>query len=145
MIVSPCRKICCSKFSDQLVGKFDVYLHAKKSTLSLTSFLRYCKDIANFGHVWPHTPKMIVSIWRNIWCFSASKISTSSFLFSRILQTCYFGYFGQAWLHTSKMILPPCRKVLHLSGGKKNHRPCFSGDITKISKLRILGTLGMPG
>ena len=56
-----------------------------------------------------------------------------------------FWVFEQAWLHTSKMILPPCRKLLHLSGGKKSHRPCFSGDITKISKLRILGTLGMPG
>ena len=33
---------------------FDVYLHAKKSTSSLTSFLRYCKDITNslFWELW---------------------------------------------------------------------------------------------
>ena len=34
---------CWNKF----VGNFDVYLHAKKSTSSLTSFLRYFKEIAN--------------------------------------------------------------------------------------------------
>ena len=69
--------------------------------------------------MWPHTAKMIISIWRNLWFFSACKKSTSFFTFLKILQTCYFWYFGQAWLHTSKMILPPWRKPSYLSGGKK--------------------------
>ena len=32
---------------NQLVGNFDVYLHARKTTSSLNSFLRYCKDIVS--------------------------------------------------------------------------------------------------
>ena len=36
------------------MGNFDVYLHPKKSTSYLTSFLRYCKGIANllFWKLW---------------------------------------------------------------------------------------------
>ena len=67
----------------------------QKSTSSITSFLRYCKEIATmlfwlFEHYWPHTPKMIVSIKNQL------------------------------------------------------YSPCFSGDIAKIYKPLILGTLGMP-
>ena len=38
----------------KLVRKIDVYLHAKKSTSFLFSFLRYCKDITNslFCELW---------------------------------------------------------------------------------------------
>ena len=75
---------------------FDVYLHTKKSTSSLTSFLRYCKDITNslFWELWEclimhitnHNitlqetlmPKVLISTRRKLWCLSASKKSTSS-------------------------------------------------------------------
>ena len=44
------------------------------------------------------------------------------------------------------MKLPPCRKLSYLPEyKKKNHYPCISGDTAKMWKLRILGTLGMPG
>ena len=64
-----------------------IYLHAKNQLYH--SLLSY--DIAkkpqtcyfgHFGHIWSHTNKTIISIWRNIWCYSASKKVTSSFTFS---------------------------------------------------------------
>ena len=53
-VLSPCRKLWCLKFWNWLVGNADVYLDGQKSISSLTSFLRYCKDIANllFWEVW---------------------------------------------------------------------------------------------
>ena len=72
-----------------------------------------------------HTPKMIVSIWGNIWHLSAGKKSTSSFTFSlsyffiaKILWTC-FEYFGHVWLCTPKVILSIYRKSSCLSASKK--------------------------
>ena len=72
-----------------------------------------------------HTPKMMVSIWGNIWRSSAGKKSISSFTFSlsyifiaKILQNC-FEYFGHSWLCTPKVILSIYRKLLCLSAGKK--------------------------
>ena len=56
-----------------------------------------------------------------------------------------FGYFGPAWLCTSKLKRPPSRKLSYLPGDKKHFDTRFSGDIAKILKRRILGTLGMPG
>ena len=49
----PCRKFWCPKCWNQLVGNFDVYLHAKNE-LYPTCFLRYCKDVANllFWKLW---------------------------------------------------------------------------------------------
>ena len=47
IIVSPCRKLWCPNCWNQVVGNFGVYLHCKKSTSSLSSFLRCCKHIAN--------------------------------------------------------------------------------------------------
>ena len=53
-----------------------------------------------------HTPKMIVFIWRILWCLSASKKWTSSptffWRYCKDMQTCYSTYFGQAWLRTGK-------------------------------------------
>ena len=50
-------------------------------------FLRYCKETANllfrvFEHAWPHTPKMIIGIWRNLWRLSVGKRTNSSSTFS---------------------------------------------------------------
>ena len=96
-----------------------------------------------------HILKMIVSVWRNLWCLFADKKSTSSFTFPlgyfRDIANLYFGYFEYSWLRTLKVILPTCRKFLCLPTSKKwNSSPYFSGDIAKIWKLLILGTLGMP-
>ena len=57
----------------KLWGNFHVYLFVKKSTSSLTSFLRYCNKIANFiilGNLGmpANTHKITVSIWKKIIC-----------------------------------------------------------------------------
>ena len=83
IIVSSCRKFWCPKCWNQLVVKFDTYLHEKKSTSSLTSFLRYCKNIANllFLKIWDCLTipiKITVSICSKFSCLSACKKSISS-------------------------------------------------------------------
>ena len=106
MIVSPCRKLWYPK----LKSNFYIYLHAKnqlylmatsiinnsaklwklwrlsackKWSPFLTSFLRYCKDIANllFWKLWECLTipiKIMVLICSKLSCLSACKKSTSS-------------------------------------------------------------------
>ena len=75
-------------------------------------------------HAWPHTLKMTVSFWRNLWQLSADKnqLHPSGFPWdiAKILKTCFFGHFGHVWLRTPKVILWTCRKCLCLSAGKKS-------------------------
>ena len=71
MIVWSCRKIWC----------LSIY---QKSTSSLTSFLRYCKDIANLpfweiGECLTISIKVKVSICRKLLCLYGCKKSTPSF------------------------------------------------------------------
>ena len=83
----------------------------KKWTLSLTSFLRYRKDIAN--------------LWtcRKLSCLSPSKkinfVSKFFWGYCKDTQPFYFSYFGHAWLCTPKMIVTTCRKLRCLSTCKK--------------------------
>ena len=95
-------------------------------TLWLTSYNIHMTLVTSnqrFGHAWAHIPKMIVLIWRNIWCLSSGKKSTSSFPFR--LRYCIdianllFWVLGYAWLHTLKVILSTWRKFLHLSSYEK--------------------------
>ena len=76
-----------------------------------------------FGHAWPHTSKMIVSIWRKLWWLSAGQKSTLSFMFflryCKDRKTYYFEYFGHAWLCTPNVRLSTCRKPSCWSAGKK--------------------------
>ena len=75
------------------------------------------------------THQMIVSIWRNLRCFSAGKKSSSLLTFSltycKVLPTCCFGYFGHAWLSKAELILSTCRKLSCLSSGKKLISPLY--------------------
>ena len=77
ILVSPYRKFGCPKCWNQLWCLF-----ACKSTSSLPSFFRYCKDIAYllFSEFWERLTipiKTIVLIWRKPSCWSACKKSTS--------------------------------------------------------------------
>ena len=127
IIVSICRKFSC--------------LSAYKS---LTSLLEYCKEIEKlFWVIWiglaTHTPKMIVFIWRILWCLSASKKWTSSptffWRYCKDMQTCYSAYFGQAWLRTRKF-----NAYLHVKF--KLHNSLLSWDIN-FARYGIGGKISM--
>ena len=87
MIVLPCKKLWFPKCWNQLVGNFEVYLHAKNQLHhSLLSEDIAKKKKANllFWVTWaclPCLPKMKVSIWKNLSCLFANKKSILS-LFS---------------------------------------------------------------
>ena len=91
----------------QLVEKFDVYLHAKNQ-LSIPSFLRYCKDIANL--FWVHWTCLAIATRGcyienfDVYIHAKYQIFPSplSWNIAKVLQTCYFGYFGNAWEHAPK-------------------------------------------
>ena len=73
VLKSTCRKLWCLSA-------------CKKSTSSLTYFLRYCKDITNllFWEFWECLTipiKIIVSVYSMLSCLSACKKSTSSFIY----------------------------------------------------------------
>ena len=95
MIVSSCRNFWFPKCWNQLVRTFNVYLHAIKSTSSLTSLFRCCKDITNllFWKLWECltiTIKIIaskLSICSKLSCLSAcKKINFITQFFLKILQ-----------------------------------------------------------
>ena len=97
--------------------------------------------LGNFG-MSCHTLKMVVSVWRNRWCLSAIKKSSSFFTFLEILQRyCKFvvigtlgipGFTHPKWYYH---LVENC-----LSPGKKSTSfPCLSGDIAKICRLEYFG------
>ena len=69
----------------------------KKSTSALSSFLRYCKDIANLlsWELWEFLTIYILSIFSKPSCLPACKRSTSSlnsfFIYYNEIQICYSG------------------------------------------------------
>ena len=86
ILVLPCSKLWCLKSWNQLVGNFDVYLHAKNPLHLLLLFWDIVKMLqtcyfGNFGNVWPSPSKIIVSICRKLPCLLAHKKSTSSSTF----------------------------------------------------------------
>ena len=71
----------CLEFTTHFFLKIFLSLHL----FTVKYFLAYIakkEQSCYFGHACPHTPKMIVSIWRHLWHLSACKKSTSSFMFS---------------------------------------------------------------
>ena len=96
----------------------------KKSTSSVTSFLRCCKEIANLGIPGRTHLKEKYQFERLLMFTSRKKnqLHPSRFPWdiAKILKHCYFGYFENAWLRTTKVILSICRKPLCLSAGKKS-------------------------
>ena len=92
----------------QLVEKFDVYLH-KKWTSSLTSFLKYCKDLAKLLF-WVLCARLAHQN-RKFDFYLYAKINFTPPFFLKILQRhCKF-ILGDAWLWSVETILPACRKL----------------------------------
>ena len=108
----------------------------KKSTSSLTSFLRYCKEIANllFWEIWAclatHTQNDGI-IWRNRWHSSTGKKSTSSFMFSLryckdignllcVIWACLATHTQSGTITLQKTFVFICRQKNHF------HPSCFS-------------------
>ena len=140
----------------------------KKWAPSLTSFLRYCKDIANLllWVIWeclimPTSNDSITlkeTLMLKNWNQLVENFDVSlhaknqlplQLLFWDIVktwQTYYFGNFGNAWRSPSKIIVPICRKLSFLSACKKiTFTLRFFWNIAKICKLLFLGTLDMSG
>ena len=110
-------------------------------TLCLTSYNIHMTLLTSnhkFGHAWAHTPKMIVSIWRNLWCLSSRKKSTSSFTFClryciditnllfSVLSVCRATHTQSDTINLKKTSAFILRQKNQL------HPPHFSGKIAKI-------------
>ena len=107
--------LALSKMIVSTYGKLSYLPAWKKSTSFQTSFLRYCKDIANLSGYcvwllwlfWPANPIKKNSI--NLLMFKSMQKSIHHSLLScdiaKILHICYFEYFMRAWPHASIMIV----------------------------------------
>ena len=98
----------------------------KKSTSSLTYFLRYCKDIANllFWELWECLAISInitLSICSKLSCLYACKKSTSSLnYFLRHCKEIANLLSWVIWIHIPKMIIAIWRNLWRLSVGKRS-------------------------
>ena len=110
----------------QFRGNFHAYLYEENqlhhSFLSwhITTKKRTCY-YRWFGYTWPHTPKILVSIWRNLRCSSASKKLPSLFAFSLryCKNTANLLFWLWAWLatHTQNdkidICMPQMNSIIH--------------------------------
>ena len=82
-----CACLATQNQSDTInLQKTFVFICRQKINFTTMLFWRYCKDIQTsyygyFEHTWLHTPKMIVSTCRRLWCLSACQKYTSSIVF----------------------------------------------------------------
>ena len=139
IIPSTCRKLSCLSV-------------CKKSTSSLTFFLKYCKEIADllFWIIWAclatHTYNDSINLKKPLTFICRQKINFTLHVFieiAKILQTCYFGCFGHAWLCIPKVILSPCRKLLSLPASKKSTSfPIFFWRYCKDMQTSYFGYFG---
>ena len=119
-------------------------------TLCLTSYNIHMTLLTSnhkFGHAWAHTPKMIVSIWRNLWCLSSGKKSTSSFTYC--LRDCIDianVLFWVLWVclatHTQSDRKLEENFCIYLHTKNKLHRPHFSRNIRKIMQTSYFEYFG---
>ena len=131
-------------------GKFWCLSACKKSTSSLTSFLRYCRHcklaIGNFGNAWLSPSKVIVSICRELSCLDACNKSTSSLtFFLRYCKKIANLLFWVIWacLVTPIMIVSIWTNLWCLSASKKQLLSFhFPWDIAKILQIYYSGYFG---
>ena len=117
IIVSSCSKLSCLSRS-------------KKSTSSLTFFLRYCKEIATLLLIatWTclatFTQNNSINLKKPLTfiCGQKNQLYPSRFPWdiAKTLWVCCSGYFAHVWLRTLKVILSTCRKFSCLSARKKS-------------------------
>ena len=151
MIVSPCRKLWCPKYWNQLWR----LSACKKSTSCLTSCLKYCKDIANLlvWELWECSIipiKTIVLFVGNLHAPRHAKNQLHHSLLCKILRRnsklVILGTLGMSGFAHLKWYYQLIENFcVYLQAKKQLHHPRFSGDIVKICKLLILDTLGKPG
>ena len=132
-----------------------MFIYMQKSTSSLTSFLRYCKDIVNllFWELWECLTipiKIIVSICSKLLCLSAcKKINFFTHFFLKIMQrNSKLVILGNLSMpgHAPKMIVSIWGNIWHLSAGKKS-ASSFTFSLSFFLLRRyfklVLGTLDM--
>ena len=134
-----------------------MFIYMQKSISSLTSSLRYCKEIVNllFWKLWECLTipiKIIVWICSKLLYLSAcKKINFITHFFLKILQrNSKLVILGNLSMpgHTPKMIVSIWGNIWHLSAGKKS---CSSFTFSVSYFLLqgycklVLGTLDMPG
>ena len=99
----------------------------------------------------PHTHKMIVSNWRNLWRLSAGKKKNFILhVFLEILQrSCKLVVLGTLGIpghaHPNWYYQLAENFCVYLQVKNQLHPPFFCEDIAKICKHLILGTLDIPG
>ena len=149
------RKLSRLKCWNQLVGNFDVYLHAKK-TWSNLFFKKYCKDIANLLF-WELCECLIISItiivsfYRALPCLFACKKSTSSLTsFLRYCKEIANLLFWEIWaclathtLNDNSNLKKPLKFIYRQKIKLILH--VFFEILQRYCKLIPLGTLGISG
>ena len=89
-------------------------------------------------HAWPHTPKMMLLLWRNLQHLSAGKKSTSILhVFVEILQRyCKLAYFGTlgmcGYVHPKWYYYLVENFCVYLQAKNQLHPPWFYGDIADM-------------
>ena len=117
VILGPLAWLAILTKTDIIKWESSMFTCMQKNKLSLPSFLRYGKDIADllflqFEHAWPWPPKTKVSGCRkcSVYFHAKNQIYPSPFWnIAKTLQT-YLTYFGHAWPHPPKTLVSTCRK-----------------------------------
>ena len=98
--------------------------------------------LGNFENAWPSPSKTIVSICKKISCLF---VCITCFFLKILQKNSKLVIFGNLSIPSQKHMIVWSWKKLICSQKVNSIPPYFCGDIAKICKLLILGTLSMPG
>ena len=120
-------------------------MRIQKIKIFLTSFFRYCKDIAGyFRHAWPNLSKNIASTCRTF--ISMQKINFITHFFLEIFQRYCIFTLNTLGIYVTSIYVPTCKNLWCLSAPNINFIPhFFFGILHRLCKLVIWGTLSMTG
>ena len=93
-----------------------------------------------FGHAWPHTSK-VISTWRNLWFFFASKKSTLSFTFplsfcKNIENLLFWALWTYLTIHTQWYYQLVCKTFVFFCRQKFKLHPCILLEILQIYAIK---------